>query len=167
MNEENLKCQFIEAINKDFEIKSDVVGSFLVDNSRVIIDYLLLPKSHLIEKGFRPNWFGVEVKSPDGEGAKKAIRVAWQAITYSQSEFEGSRPDFVLIYPPLSTFFHKPNDAYYLTCMLQKANVGYLETNPKTKKWKIKFGANLYFSSDSGLSNTPNAGIKRHVGSWK
>jgi hypothetical protein len=167
MNEQELKIQFVSAMECDFLIKKDVPGQFLVDKTKVIVDYLLFPKSHLVQKGFSPKWFGVEVKSPDGEGAKKAIRVAWQSITYSQSEFEGCRPEFVLIYPPLANFFEKPGDAYYLVCMLQKANVGYMEINPEKNRWKIKFGANLYFSSENGLSSTPNAGLKRYVGSWK
>jgi hypothetical protein len=167
MTENELKKELCRSLESDFEIKAEVAGNFIVDGSKVVIDYLLFPKEHLINKGFKPSWFGVEVKSPNGEGAKKAIRLAWQAITYSQSKFEGERPDFVLVYPPLSEFFKKPQDAYYLVCMLQKANVGYIELRPEKKKWKIKFGANLHFSSDRGSSNTPNAGIKRHVGTWK
>jgi hypothetical protein len=77
MNEPELKAAFAHAIERDFIIKTDVPGRFLVDDSEVVIDYLLYPRPHLIERGFKPNWFGVEVKSPEGEAAKKAIRVAW------------------------------------------------------------------------------------------
>ncbi len=167
MNEEEIKDQFEHFVRPNFDIRLNVPGCFLVDSSKVVIDYLLFPKQHLIDKGFTPNWFGVEVKSPDGKGEKKAIRVAWQAITYSQSEFDGVRPIFILIYPALHEFFSQPREAYYLVCMLQKANVGYFEISPEKKTWKIKFGANVHFSSYTGISKTPNAGLKRHVGTWK
>ena len=167
MTENELKLQLCSSLESEFEIKAEVPGNFLIDGSRVVIDYLLFPKEPLISKGFKPSWFGIEVKSPEGEGPKKAIRLAWQAITYSQSKFEGERPAFILVYPPLSEFFKKTQDAYYLVCMLQKANVGYLELRPEKQIWKIKFGANLHFSSDKGASNHSNAGIKRHVGTWK
>jgi len=167
MNEEDIKVELEQFVKPNFDIRYNVPGRFLVDSRKVVIDYLLFPKKHLINKGFSPNWFGVEVKSPDGKGEKKAIRVAWQAITYSQSEFDGNRPNFILIYPTLYDFFSTPREAYYLVCMLQKANIGYFEINPDKRSWKIKFGANVYFSSYSGLSRTPNAGLKRHVGSWK
>ena len=167
MNEGELKVYLLKHFAQDFEVRAEVEGRFLVDDSKVVIDYLVHPKPALIEKGFVPAWFGVEVKSPEGEGAKKGLQVSWQAIIYSQSEFDGVRPAFVLIFPPLAEFFGTPERAYYVVCLLQKANVGYIEIDEKKRKWKVKFGANAYFYSDRGLSKTPNVGIKRHVGSWK
>jgi hypothetical protein len=173
MNESELKRYFLRNLAKDFTVHDEVTGRFLVDGTKVIVDYLLYPKSNLIEKGFVSEWFGVEIKSPITEGAKKGLQVAWQAITYSQSEFsdvrigQNIRPAFVLIFPPLSEFFGNRQDAYYVMCLLQKANVGYIEIDEQKGKWKIGFGANIYFYSDRGLSKTPNVSVKRHVGSWK
>lgn len=138
-----------------------------MDGSKVIIDFLMYPKKHLLDKGFHAGWFGVEVKAPGNDGAKKGLQVAWQAITYSQSEFDDIRPNFVLIYPPLAEFLGGQHEAYHVMCLLQKANVGYIEINEKRGQWKIKFGANAYFYSDKGLSKTPTIATKRNVGSWK
>jgi len=173
MNEDELKAYLLQHIAADFTVAAEVKGHFLVDGSEVVIDYLMSPKPALRERGFAPNWFGVEVKSPDKEGAKKGLQVAWQAITYSQSEFEDSRvgqrirPAFVLIYPPLSEFFGSQSEAYHIVCLLQKANVGYIEINHHKTQWRIKFGANAFFYSDTGLSKTPTISTKRHVGSWR
>ena len=167
MTEDELKRYLLSYLAKDFIVRSEVEGRFLVDGSGVVIDYLIYPKQNLIEHGFVAKWFGTEVKSPDNEGAKKGIQVAWQAITYSQSEFESIRPAFVLIFPPLAEFFGTQLEAYHVLCLVQKANVGYIEINSVKKSWKIKFGANAYFYSDRGLSKTPNVSTRRHIGSWK
>jgi hypothetical protein len=173
MNEETLKTNLLTHIASDFIVHDEVTGRFLVDNTKVIIDYMLYPRPNLIERGFAPTWFGIEVKSPDGEGGKKGLRVSWQAITYSQSVFSDARvgrnvrPAFVLIYPPLFVFFGSELSVYYLKCLLQKANVGYMQIDAERNRWKIGFGANSYFSSERGLSNTPNVALNRHVGSWK
>jgi hypothetical protein len=174
MNESDLKSCFVEHFTKDFTVIDEVPGRFLVDGSKVAIDYFLYPKPDLIAKGFVAEWFGVEVKSPDREGAKKGLRVAWPAITYRQSEFEDHRigqdkirPAFVLIYPPLANFLGSQREAYYIVCLLQKANVGYVEIDAQKGRWHIRFGANSYFHSERSLSKTLNVSTKRNVGSWK
>ena len=166
LNESQLKSYLLEWFGKDFIIKTEVEGKFLVDNTPVRIDYLMYPNESLINKGFEKQWFGVEVKTP-GEDAKKGVQVSWQAITYSQSNFGGIRPAFVLIFPRLIDFFRCPSDGYYVSTLLQKANVGSITINERRRSWKITFGANVYFYSDKGLSKTPTIATKRNVGSWK
>ncbi|WP_446010529.1 hypothetical protein [Candidatus Electrothrix sp.] len=166
MNEPKLKSYMLDCFGKDFIVREEVAGNFIVDNTPVIIDYLMYPSEDLIDRGFEKQWFGVEVKVP-GSDAKKGLQVSWQAITYSQSLFDGIRPVFVLIFPQITDFFRTPSDAYYVKTLLQKANVGYVEVNERSKTWKIMFGANVYFYSDRGLSKTPTIATKRNVGSWK
>jgi len=166
MDETQLKSYLLQHFGKNFIVRDEIKGNFLVDGTPVIIDYLMYPNKELIEKGFVKEWFGVEVKAI-GEGAKKGLQVAWQAITYSQSKFDGIRPAFVLIYPPITEFFGAQINGSYIRMLLQKANVGYIEINNFNKAWKIIFGANPYFYSDIGLGKTPNAATKRNIGSWK
>jgi hypothetical protein len=166
MDEPQLKSYLLQHFGKDFTVRDEVDGSFLVDGTPVEIDYLMYPSEKLIEQGFVKEWFGVEVKAI-GEGPKKGLQVAWQSITYSQSKFDGIRPAFVLIYPPITEFFGAHINGSYIKMLLQKANVGYIEINKFSKVWKIMFGANSYFYSDMGLSKTPNIATKRNVGSWK
>lgn len=165
MDETELKAYLVKRLQFDFEIVPEVPGSFLVDGTRVVIDYLFHPRPHLVERGFEDGWFGVEVKSPQG-GQAKGLRVAWQAITYSMSEFNGKRPPFIVLYPSLDAFFGSASDAYRIKTLLQKANVGYFVLEPQSRAWRIKFGAGLYFHSDTGLSKTPNIATKRNVGTW-
>lgn len=167
MNEAELKKYLLMHFGKDFQVREEVEGHFLVDGSKVIIDFLMYPREHMLDRGFHAGWFGVEVKSPEKNGSQKGLQVAWQAITYSQSEFNNNRPAFVLIYPPLAEFLGGQLHAYNVMCLLQKANVGYIEIDEKKAQWRIKFGANAYFYSDKGLSKTPTIATKRNVGSWK
>ena len=187
MNENALKKSFQKTLHKDFIIKPDVKGRFLVDNTKVEIDFLIYPLDHLVEKGFEKLWIGIEVKSPYvKEPVKQGLKVAWQAITYAQSaftdlnsqpKFENLRPNFVLIYPPIWDFFPKikalgPNDnvydcnqSYLLNSLVQKANVGNLVIDKDFSNWKIEFsGSQFYYSTRKGRSKILNLGTKKHVG---
>jgi hypothetical protein len=187
MDEIALKKNFEKVMHKDFLIKSDVKGRYLVDGSCVEIDFLIFPLAHLCKRGFENFWIGIEVKSPNvKEPVKQGLKVAWQAITYAQSEFthlkaepiiENIRPAFVLIYPPIWEFFPRikaigPNDNHYdynqsylLNSLIQKGNVGNLVVNEDRLNWKIEFsGSQYYYSTQKGRSKILNLGIKKHAG---
>ena len=163
VTETDYKGELVERLKSDFDFRFEVPGMFLVDGTQVIIDILAHPKPHLIERGFIAQWFGVEVKLPTGE--KQMLRVAWQAITYSMSEFNGIRPAFVLIYPPLDTFSYDQAQLYLLRSLLQKSNVGEFVLNDAY--WRISFTANYYFDSRRGITKIAGLGTKRHVGTWR
>jgi hypothetical protein len=106
-NEDCLKNKIKEMLDDDFILRDSVKGINPVENKKVIIDYMLYPKIHLIENGFDPHWVGVEIKyikdfSESDRGKKSQL--LWQAITYSQSIFDidsenkGIRPHFVVAY---------------------------------------------------------------------
>ena len=160
MDETELKAYLVKRLRFDFEIVPEVPGSFLVDGTRVVIDYLFHPRPHLVERGFEDGWFGVEVKSPQG-GQAKGLRVAWQAITYSMSEFNGKRPPFIVLYPSLDAFFGSASDAYRIKTLLQKANVGYLSRSLDVleDRQQVSF-------SQIQAHKTPNIATKRNVGTW-
>ncbi|HSM57745.1 MAG TPA: hypothetical protein VK879_16450, partial [Candidatus Sulfomarinibacteraceae bacterium] len=101
MSEAKLKSYLMQMLSSHFQIRPEVEGTFIPYGTKVILNYLMYPKPHLIERGFDPVWFGVEVKWPGGRGGgnPKGLRVAYQAITYHWSEFDGEMPAFVVIYP--------------------------------------------------------------------
>jgi len=187
MNEPQLKKLFRDKLKSEFIIKPDVKGNFLVDNTDVEVDFLIYPKDHLIKNGFDEFWIGIEVKSPSvKEPVKQGLKVAWQAITYAQSEFtdnksepniERIRPAFVLIFPHISEFFPKIkavgvkgaiydfNQSYVINSLMQKGNVGNFELNSTGDEWRISFGGGqLYYSTKKGKGKVLNLGVKRHVG---
>lgn len=166
-NETDYKKEFESLIKEDFTFEKEVDGRFLVDGSAVKIDYLIRAKPHLQDMGFTDESIGVEVKTPVDKG-NRMVKLAWQAITYSQSEFQGKRPPFILIYPWLSNFSaskHKRDGMVLLSSLLQKSNVGTIEFK-RNGAWKIHSTGVNYFDSIRGLSPTPNGLLKRYVGSW-
>jgi hypothetical protein len=181
MNEDELKAVVRSVLGSDFLMKEEVDGLHLLTGEQVKIDFLLYPKDHLIASGFERIWVGIEVKSPNvKEPVKNGLKLAWQAITYTQSEFGDIRPAFVLVYPHLKEFFplltaintqndckYNHSDAHLLTCFVQKGNVGYLETS-RDGAWKIAFGASaLYYSSKRGKGLVKNLGQTKLVGTSK
>lgn len=181
--EEAIKAELRPILAADFEVEEEVSGRFLIDNTPVRIDFLLRPRSHLIDLGIAPDWFGLEVKSPLGKDSKKkGLQVAWQALTCAQSQFGDRRPSFVAIYPPISEFFpfakvlnestsrhYDFNEAHWLKCFLQKANVASFVVfpGPGRPSWRIEVGANGTMFSRNGPSDIKNVGIRKVVGTWK
>lgn len=63
LDENQLKDLLILKLSSDFDIRPNVDGIHIVETKPVKIDFLLKAKSHLVEKGFTSDWFGVEVKN--------------------------------------------------------------------------------------------------------
>lgn len=181
--EEAIKAELRPILSAYFDVEEEVSGRFLIDNTPVRIDFLLRPRSHLIDLGIAPDWFGLEVKSPLGKDSKKkGLQVTWQALTYAQSQFGDRRPAFVAIYPPIWEFFpvakvlnkrtsrhYDFNEAHWLKCFLQKANVGSFVVllGPGKPDWRIEVGAGGTLFSRNGPSAIKSVGIRRVVGTWK
>jgi len=175
MDESTLKEIVRASLAPHFLLREEVKGSWLVDGTSVIIDFLLYPKPHILRMGFDPVAVGCEVKSPDTvEPWKKGKRLAWQALTYAQSTFDGIRPAFVVTYPPLEEFFVSERSehdnelqgaaGHALSSFLQYANVGSLIL--EESNWEIRFGSQRYFSKKRGKGKIKNLGTKRIVGSF-
>lgn len=167
--EAELKTFLEDSLSPLFRIEKEVPGNFLIDNTPVIIDYLLYPGDEALNLGFPAGWFGVEVKSAiQPKTGNKLSRVAWQSITYGQSSFgEYGRPMFVLIFPAPIWFVH-PDDGplaiKHLLPTLQHGNVGFLDI--KKTFWSIKFGCDCLFDSKKGLRKHATLGQKRNVGNF-
>jgi hypothetical protein len=186
MTEQDVKKQIRELLSPDFYIKEEVWGQHMVDGARVRIDFLVMPKIPLINRGFDKwiggdAWIGIEAKGCDEEGdPAKGIQLAWQAVTYANSVFgECGRPPFVLVCPPLWNFLHSfagSNGSQLFLDFLQKANVGVLDIltdrwtlqrNDGVPVWRMKFGSNvIYWDSVMGMGHIAHAAVKRNVGSW-
>ena len=182
-DELSLKATLRPLLNYSFVVEEEVEGRFLVDGTRVVIDFLLYPKPELVALGFDESWWGLEVKSPNVKDPKKKgiQRHVDKRSPTAQSLFAERRPLFVAIFPHVREFFppvtivrgdgngtYEANEGHWLKCFLQKANVSSFEVLRNRKDWKIEFGAgSTYFSSTKGRSDIQNIGIRRVVGSWK
>lgn len=88
-NERELKTWFKNKFNADFYIYAEVPGVHVAENKDVLIDYILIPKEHLVQEGFEPCHFGVEVKyfKQESEFTHKTSRGLWQTISYNDCDF--------------------------------------------------------------------------------
>jgi hypothetical protein len=86
-NEDCLKNKIKEMLDDDFILRDSVKGINPVENKKVIIDYMLYPKIHLIENGFDPHWVGVEIKYiKDCSGKQLLIRNLFSILTVKIKE---------------------------------------------------------------------------------
>jgi hypothetical protein len=180
--EPELKRDLVELLVNDFEIVPEAEGHWPLDGSKCLLDFLLRPKPHIVEMGFRAAAFGVEVKSPiSSESVKKLLDCVLQSYTYTLCEFSGVRPDFVLIYPEAQCFFdydflnkykgaaankYKAEEVKIVRRIMQRANVGELAMSDRAH-YEIRFAASRYFDPIRGQTRVENLGTTRRVGSRK
>lgn len=167
--EGELRSWLDPVIERDFEVAREVRGRHLIEQVRVQIDYVLIPRQHLVAAGFRPDPIGLEVKYlPLDHGfSPRASRFVWQAISYTDCEFElrgqTTRLSHVLLFSNLSfddeqrqlrgiTDSPVANDRVKWNAFLElanHANVGSLQmsgSRATNEGWKITFATGRYFS---------------------
>lgn len=181
-SELELKKELVALLAEDFEILPEAEGKWPLDGSKCKIDFLLHPKPNIVKRGFRATAFGIEVKSPvSKESVKKLLDCVLQSYTYTLCEFNGIRPDFVLIYPESKCFFdydfenkyqgdkrnkYHPDEVKLLRRLMQRANVGELICS-ETYRYIIQFAASRFFDPIRGQVEVKNLGMTRRVGSRK
>jgi hypothetical protein len=177
-----MKRDLVALLADDFEIIPEAEGLWPLDGSKCRLDFLLRPKPHIVEIGFRATVFGIEVKSPvSSESVKKLLDCVMQSYTYTLCEFCGVRPDFVLIYPEVNHFFehdflkkykgdernkYRPEEVRMVRRIMQRANVGELAVSERYR-YEIHFAASRYFDPVRGQTHVENLGTTRRVGSRK
>jgi len=176
MSEPALKRAFIRDFSEDFVIHSDVSGENLVEGRTVVIDFLIKPKQHLVDRGFDDNWIGVEVKYLKSYKLGEINALAWQAFSYAQSRFKVGtvqiRPMFVLMHTNHSLNLQcaksngMPDDSAGVISFVERGNVGWIERDPKYT-WRIGFGSHGYFNIKYGRAAIATLGMKRNVGNVK
>ena len=179
LDEIQLKQLLISKLSSDFELRPDVDGIYIVEPKPVKIDFLLRAKSHIIDGGFTPEWFGVEVKNIYHNGIPKSGKineVFWQALTYAQSKFDEKRLPFVLVL--VNDDYSKIDDRktdkktenfdsltfMFVARFCQYGNIGKLEL--EKNGYSVVFDNNFYFRRRNGemQKGKTNVGIKRNIG---
>lgn len=170
--ENDLKSLLLVRLSCDFILEPEVRGVNLVDQKQVVIDFLVKPKSHIIDNGFIDKWFGIEVKYIPNNGEEKKIKQAlWQSVTYAQSSYNGIRPPFVFLFT--NDIGAYAIDAFHRQAILsvksfcQFANVGSLEVNENG--YRFSFGNQGYYRiGEDGMhyKGKTNAGLIRYTGNF-
>lgn len=177
-SEDELKQWLDGWLERDFEVWREVRGRHLTEDARVQADYVLAPRAPLVDAGFKPGYFGLEVKYlPLVHGfSPKASRFVWQAVSYTDCSFDLDgkpvRLPRVLLFSNLS-FEHelrqlrhlgspRSNDRSKWDALVElanHANVGQLEIlgdRDSWRGWKISFAGGTYFSQTSNGSRLHN-----------
>ena len=168
-----LRAQVRAAMEADFFVYEEVPGVHKHGGERIRYDVVLVPRPHLLERGFDDGCVIVEVKYFNRDnGIKHGGRLRdmlWQCVVYSFSELhlperEIERPLFVLYFiggdgvdPQYEELFTN------LRHFVSRGGVGRLELHPKYG-WAMMYGANHYFRASTGRG-PQNILIKRQTGS--
>lgn len=182
-----LKSFLLDQLDADFFIRREVTGKHLINGERVKADFVLQPKSHLLDLGFDDCIFVVEVKavySSNQSPWSRMMHVCHQTVTYMQSRFDFGRPLFALVFPDFRYFadadfvrIQNPierrsvADAVLRTVqnMGMFEHVGCLDfdTDYYTKQlvWKISMGGQRLFSIPDGRN--PANLLRERVGNFE
>ncbi|EDW2262317.1 hypothetical protein [Salmonella enterica] len=166
--ETELKLWMFNLLKNDFYIYQEVSGVHITESLKVRIDYVLYPKAHLVNQGFEPVPFGIEVKyfTQAKDFVHKASRGIWQAISYNDCEFflqnKKFRLKFCLLFSNLSfsdeknllelCSRHDDEKGMKWMGMLNVANhakVGILRitgNKERIRGWSMSFAGGAYFS---------------------
>ena len=167
-NENQLQIFFKAIASSDFVIYEEVKGINLVENKGVRIDFICKAKNHVVEKGFTPKYFGVEVKHIEQNDKKKLRHALVQCITYSMSRFAIDncvfRPAFVLLFSRNFQNMTELTMASYFNVgsFLISENQDYLEQHGI---YNIKFASSVYYRQKTGIVNR-NCALNRYCGTW-
>lgn len=178
-------------LHEDFHVHPEVPGRHLARGTAVKIDYVLEPKEHLIAHGFKPGPIGLETKhlGLGGGFSPKASRFVWQAVSYTDCEFQlrgnAVRLPRVLLFSNLSfdgevsllrAIDPSPlaNDRAKWSALLElanHANVGNLEmygTRERRAGWRIAFATGVYFRRTGDEYSISNVRLfdKARIGSF-
>lgn len=171
-SEPELKTWMTAFLSEDFDLHEEVKGIHLAHGTGVQIDYIAMPKPHLVDAGFVNLPFGIEVKyiNPAEGFSRKAARAFWQTISYTDCAFkldgEKTQLKFAVLFSNLSFEAERgllkqhgdlyENDFVAWRTLLQLANhagVGLIElpgTRDEPKGWALRFSGGTYFVRRDG-----------------
>ena len=153
MSEKEIRQSLKNDLSNDFDFLDEVVGFYHPSNKEIRIDLLAKAKSHLVEKGFIKDWFGIEIKyfrnDLDRNRLIKRINgLIWQSITYAQSYFYETRGLYKQL--PFVLIFVQPNIKQSFQSIISKkldiaalGSVGQLILE-RNSLWKIIFDDSIY-----------------------
>lgn len=153
----------------------DREGRYKHGGEYVKYDLVLLPRPHLVERGFDNGCVIVEVKLFNAEDKTKhdtkAKDLLWQCVACSFSEVvlpngDLERPLFVLYFIAGTGFDVRYKEELNLFHhFVQRGGVGRLGIAPRAG-WSMVFGGSFYFRKAVG-KGPHHVGTKRQTGSWR
>lgn len=153
MSEEALKIEAIRRLSGHFHIHEEVSGRHAFYNKSVRLDLMLRAKEPLVQKGFTPEWFGVECKWASGVNGQtaKTTKAIWQSITYAQSLFQVDGVHIVPRFVAVLTPNLEPLIEKHISTLFQLGLYGCVAKMYfyRDGNWGIKFGS-IYARSIAG-----------------
>lgn len=167
-HEEELKVWFLGNMKTCFDIRENVGGTHIATGKTVEIDFWVRPQKHLVDAGFDPHPFGIEVKffPFSHDLTERVSRGFWQTISYTESQFKRmdntpTSSKFCLLFSnfsfsdELATLNKEHSTEWHewrgMVSLANHANVGTItisgNKNQHMGDWRIYFGSGMYFSS--------------------
>lgn len=132
-NENQLKEIIRHCFATDFFIQEEPEGYFIFEgeNRKVFPDFLLRPKSHLVESyGFPDGFFIIETKYLSSETIPEISNLYIQCLTYKQTSFNKQYPFAVFHFSNLAYSFDPPTQISrmheILLCTFGRINIGWI-----------------------------------------
>lgn len=160
-------------LEQDFFVHEGWKGHHKHGGECVKYDLVLLPRPHLLERGFDKGYVIVEIKLFNVDDKMKhdtkTKDLLWQCVAYSFSDIalpngHIERPLFVLYFIAGTGFDAKyKDDLNFLHHFVQRGGVGKLDIHP-SKGWSMNFGGSYYFRKSEG-KGPHHVGTKRQTGS--
>lgn len=161
------------SLEQDFFVYEGWIGRHKHGGEQVKYDLVLMPRQHLLDRGFDSGYVIVEVKLFNTDDKKKhdvkARDMLWQCVAYSFSDVllptgQYERPLFTLYFMGGTGFdLRYKEELTQLHHFVQRGGVGRLEINLKSG-WSMIFGGSNYFRQ--GVGKGPHhVGTKRQTGS--
>lgn len=182
-----LKAFMVEQFSSDFFIRPEVTGKHMITGDKVKADYMLQPKSHLLEAGFEDCKFVIEVKGVYGNNLSPRTRMEHaiqQAATYVHSRFDFGQPRFAILFPAFAIFLQEQfasieskhdrelvlwNVTRTVQNMAMFQHVGCLEVTEDyithAPVWKISMGGQRLFSIAEGRN--PANMLRERIGNFE
>jgi hypothetical protein len=79
-SEPEVKAALRTRLTLDFDIEEEVLGTHIIENVSVAVDFMLTARPHLVERGFPSDSIPLEVKQLS-DNDNKSVRAACQCIT--------------------------------------------------------------------------------------
>lgn len=170
MSEPKVKQYLVDCLQDSFELVQEQTGVDPITGEKGRIDFLAYPKGHLIDRGFVPQWFGVECKYKD-EFSGSAINMLFaQAVTYRRMIFNGVGLPFVFIFSNEQVYKYtwrkRAHVDQWITLLnsYQYLHIG--ELRIEKDHWALRFGHmnSPYFDSKTMARGHGNHGLAMYVG---
>lgn len=151
--ESELHDYFYQKLIGDFYMIHEVKGTCninhpAISDPRVIADFLLYPRQHLLDIGFADTWFAAEIKTTKSRWAEGLRQAFWYTVSTFKVKDRLIIPGFALAYRPNGDRYGESGIAQGEAISFGHLNAGVVKIyEGQHYNWEILFGCDRYARS--------------------